>query len=637
MANYSTVIWFCEWAFPSLDNDDRTELQKYLDNGGRFFLSGQDIGWDMNADVPPEQENEFLRSNGASKTFFEQYLHARFLKDDSDFSSLTGVEDDPIGHGLSFDVYQPGRASDNQYPDEIEPINGGIPIFAYPNGNAGAVRYAGDYRTVYFSFGGYEAIVQEEVRLKVLPRIINWLNNVQIVHDPLKDTENTENDYLVTVDIIANENEMKSVELYWDVDNEMPFNKVVMEKNTEGKYTATIPAQSDTTVQYTIFAQTTTGFYPSLEFYSFTVGKDTEPPVVTDVKGFSNTLDKKGPYHINVKVDDNLGIDTGSVYLHYAKYGMSEDSLKLVYDETKGIFTSILTKTYNYGDSLYYYITGKDLAKSPNLMTSPVKTIYIGWEDFESGLEFWQADPMSWGLTDEYSKSGEYSVNDSPGRDMVPGSEVTLTMKQGLDLSNSPSAVLRVWDRHFFRRSGDYGYIELSYDKGESWQQLGETRSGNKTKFIESEYSLKHFCGEGFDDVRIRFRAVADSIGNKKPGWYIDDVRVIEGPQVSVEIPVAEFMPTRFKLDQNYPNPFNPTTSIQYSVPKTDMVKLEIYNLLGQKIRTLIHGRKKEGIHTVQWNGIDDFGQPVASGVYIYRFTAETANYTESKKLLLMK
>lgn len=97
-------------------------------------------------------------------------------------------------------------------------------------------------------------------------------------------------------------------------------------------------------------------------------------------------------------------------------------------------------------------------------------------------------------------------------------------------------------------------------------------------------------------------------------------------------IPLA---PVAYALDQNYPNPFNPTTTIRYQLSKRGDVVLEVYNVLGQKVRTLVQHEQRTGEHAVQWQGDDDRGLRVASGVYIYRLHA--GDFTASRKLLLLR
>jgi hypothetical protein len=95
-------------------------------------------------------------------------------------------------------------------------------------------------------------------------------------------------------------------------------------------------------------------------------------------------------------------------------------------------------------------------------------------------------------------------------------------------------------------------------------------------------------------------------------------------------------MPKEFSLSQNYPNPFNPTTSIQFGLPVRSSVTMEIYNILGVKVRTLIRGEvMNAGFHQMEWNGKDDAGAAVTSGVYMYRINAGTFQVT--KKMMMLK
>jgi len=95
------------------------------------------------------------------------------------------------------------------------------------------------------------------------------------------------------------------------------------------------------------------------------------------------------------------------------------------------------------------------------------------------------------------------------------------------------------------------------------------------------------------------------------------------------------FLPKRFTLYQNYPNPFNPVTTIKYSLPRNCHIQLDIYNILGRKVRTLKSGVVEAGQHQAVWNGTDQSGCDVASGVYFYRLKAE--NYANTRKMLLLK
>ncbi|HEX9654825.1 MAG TPA: S8 family serine peptidase [bacterium] len=107
---------------------------------------------------------------------------------------------------------------------------------------------------------------------------------------------------------------------------------------------------------------------------------------------------------------------------------------------------------------------------------------------------------------------------------------------------------------------------------------------------------------------------------------------------VGVEDGDGSNLPAQFSLAQNYPNPFNPTTLIQYSLPAAHgngLVSLEIYNLLGQKVRTLVNAPQLAGMHQVEWDGLNDAGKSAGSGLFLYRMQA--GEFVETRKMALVR
>jgi serine protease len=100
-------------------------------------------------------------------------------------------------------------------------------------------------------------------------------------------------------------------------------------------------------------------------------------------------------------------------------------------------------------------------------------------------------------------------------------------------------------------------------------------------------------------------------------------------------------IPTVFSLDQNYPNPFNPSTTIRYGLPASGTVRLTIYSILGEEVRSLIAGEERgAGYHDVVWDGLDNQGRGSASGVYLYRMDyadAERHAFSETRKFILLR
>jgi hypothetical protein len=111
-----------------------------------------------------------------------------------------------------------------------------------------------------------------------------------------------------------------------------------------------------------------------------------------------------------------------------------------------------------------------------------------------------------------------------------------------------------------------------------------------------------------------------------------------EFPAIKVELAKLidnNLLPTEFALHQNAPNPFNPDTKIKYDLPYASSVRLDVYNVLGQKVTTLIDSYQEAGSQSVVWNGTNNQGQSVASGVYFYRIEAE--GFSATKKMMMLK
>jgi hypothetical protein len=99
-------------------------------------------------------------------------------------------------------------------------------------------------------------------------------------------------------------------------------------------------------------------------------------------------------------------------------------------------------------------------------------------------------------------------------------------------------------------------------------------------------------------------------------------------------------LPKEYALSQNYPNPFNPTTSIKYALPVDSRVTMEVYNIVGQKVRTLVNDNIPAGYQAVEWNGTGTDGRQLASGVYFLQMSAKGVNgksFSEIRKLMLLK
>jgi len=114
----------------------------------------------------------------------------------------------------------------------------------------------------------------------------------------------------------------------------------------------------------------------------------------------------------------------------------------------------------------------------------------------------------------------------------------------------------------------------------------------------------------------------------------VDDLDVVAVSTNLSELSLKA-LPTVYSLNQNFPNPFNPTTTIEYSIPESGNVDLVIYNMAGQKVRTLINNTQNAAFYKVVWDGRNDSGEAVASGLYFYKLVS--GNFSKIEKMTLIK
>ncbi|HTY11779.1 MAG TPA: FlgD immunoglobulin-like domain containing protein [Bacteroidota bacterium] len=149
----------------------------------------------------------------------------------------------------------------------------------------------------------------------------------------------------------------------------------------------------------------------------------------------------------------------------------------------------------------------------------------------------------------------------------------------------------------------------------------------NRPDLVQGIYTYSFVTNDGSMGVHNAKYAVA--LLQKALGFYPTGVEV-----------VSQKTPTSYEISQNYPNPFNPSTNIEFSVPRSATIQLNVYNILGELVKTLVSGDIVSGHYKVTWNGTNNHGATVSSGIYFYRLVAQSngaPNYIVTKKMLMMK
>jgi len=517
----------------------------------------------------------------------------------------------------------------------------------YDVGTSGAIRYAGNYRVVYFGFGGFEAISNLQTRDTLMFRIVDFLDGIEIQHTPLKDTEDTTEVYIVNANVTALNESINGAVLYWSIDSALTFNKVEMTDLTDGNFQGGIPAQEGgSKVHYFIYIKSISNNYSFTEVYSFNVGNDTQAPTITLLNPyFKSTVNTFGPspYEFSIKIDDNMGIDTASAKLIYWVNNDYSDSTTLIFlgkNEFSGTFS--FSNSGQVGDQVNYYVKANDISSNKNTGISETLFYIVDTsqviDDFENGTSFWDLG-NGWDLTQSTKHGGLFSITDSPFGDYIDNSDNPLTFRYPFNLSIYEYAELEFFVRHLLENGKDSLLVEITNDNGAKWNILDGYTSG-VFSYRDKKINISDYTGAGNENILFRFRVVSDEMGTLD-GVFIDDIGIkVSFDSILTGLESNQFSaPTSFSISQNYPNPFNPSTTIRFAIPEDANVKLSVYNLLGEEIATLFNGDMFAGYHSVDWNALTN-GRQISSGVYFYKIDATGASgkkFISTKKMILLK
>lgn len=175
----------------------------------------------------------------------------------------------------------------------------------------------------------------------------------------------------------------------------------------------------------------------------------------------------------------------------------------------------------------------------------------------------------------------------------------------------------------------------LEYQGGDmtdagSWAMAAIDSLAHPTGSQYDNFAVGDLDGDGDDEIVYTGTARGASSGDVQPITVLN-----YNGAVGIDDELSNNAPTGYELSQNYPNPFNPNTTISFTIPTSENVSLTIYNVRGQVVKTLVNDSRSAGTHNIQWDGLNNFGQKVASGIYIY--TLRTSNFVESKKMTMLK
>jgi len=387
-------------------------------------------------------------------------------------------------------------------------------------------------------------------------------------------------------------------------------------------------------------------------------GPDSTGPSITHIP-LTDTIDPVGPYQVAATIYDISRV--GYADLHHSINGISYVVDPMSNPSGNQWLGSISGQSP--GTTVRYFISAQDTLGNyaqTDTFSFSIWQIYLT-EDFESGAQGWTHYNApgwrdQWHLSEEDAHSATHSWKcGDPGEGNYADSMDAYLESPEIDIP--ANAVLLFYHRIQSERSAsspdsayDGGVLEAYFDSG-PWEQLFPQEGGYNEFIRYTSGGGNPYTGpfEGGTHVwadtiqwsrvvvdvsghegpfRIRFRFGSDAVVGLE-GWYVDDVAIVGLPPSGFAAN-SNPIPSEFSLGQNYPNPFNPVTSIPYSLRESAHVTLTLYNVLGQKVATLVDQRQDAGYHRAVFDAAS-----FSSGIYFFELKA--GSFSRTRKMVLLK
>jgi hypothetical protein len=330
-----------------------------------------------------------------------------------------------------------------------------------------------------------------------------------------------------------------------------------------------------------------------------------------------NLIAIPGDASIKLQWDPLSGIDHYNVYRNNGTVPIASTTSPEYTD-----LDVVQNNTYSYYVTAVYSGTGDESSPSNSVTITLMPPItYPFIEDFEGSMGYWSLE-APWGLSTSQSHSATHSLSESPSGSYSNNLEIASTLYP-FNLLYDTTASLSFWLKYNTESGYDYLYLEITSD-GTDWTEL-DSFDGVQSSWIQKTYSLDNYVGNPF--VQIRFRFVSDGYITAD-GVYIDDIEITAAGNTTGTMPVVSQAGPQ--LYQNFPNPFKGSTEITFFNPVSGMVRLTLFDSMGQEAKVLLNSQLSPGVHTVECSAAD-----LAPGIYYYRFETGSASFT--RRMVIVK
>ena len=467
----------------------------------------------------------------------------------------------------------------------------------------------------------------------------------EIEFEELSDTENNVDP--ITLSATINESSEYSVDystlmLYWGLNGAIT-DSTTLTMSGDSYIGSITPTGQNGIMHYYVAFNTMTGERVTKPYgapyasFTFNIGTDNVFPEIELITDLANQFYPSGSYEVVSIASDNIGIGMVELFWQVGNGEIQTVTCTELNDQDYGvIYEGVLSyEDISPGTEITYWSGATDASSQSNQSESEQKHFYVSdnyvlgdFED-EEALDRW--DLGGWGR--QYVNDDiKWALNDSPGGLYLPNVYNACYLIETLDLTQFNQAYLQFTSAEMLF-DGDYGYLQIKRGNNPGWSTL--LTVNGYLEIVERNVSLNSFMDES--ELYIRLLMTSNST-DESQGWFVDDIFLVLNQDMPPNVNTASGiinLPDQIQLYPNYPNPFNPITNIAFSLSKHSLVDLKIVDIEGRQIRHLLSNGFAAGRHGVSWNGTNDLGTAVGSGIYFMVLRAE--GKVLSQKLSLIR
>jgi len=469
----------------------------------------------------------------------------------------------------------------------------------------------------------------------------------EIEFEEVSDTENNVDP--ITLSATINESSEYSVDystlmLYWGL-NGMITDSTALTMSGDSYIGSITPTGQNGTMHYYVAFNTMTDERVTKPYgapyasFTFNIGTDNVFPEIELITDLADQFYPSGSYEVVSIASDNIGISMVELFWQVGNGEIQTVTCTELNDPEYGVIYEgvLFYEDISPGTEIIYWSGATDASNQSNQSESEQKHFYVSDNyvlgDFENeeALDRW--DLGGWGR--QYVNDDiQWALNDSPGGLYSPNVYNACYFIETLDLTQFDQAYLR-FNSGEMLYDDDYGYLQIKRGNNPGWSTLLTVNTWNDQELLERFVNLNSFINES--ELYIRLLMTSNST-DESQGWFVDDIFLVLNQDMPPNVNTASGiinLPDQIQLYPNYPNPFNPITNIAFSLAKYSLVDLKIVDIKGRQICQLLNNDFAAGRHGVSWNGTNDLGAAVGSGIYFMVLRAE--GKVLSQKLSLIR